>query len=163
GADGRGDIGGGGERWADAADAGAHFVGAAGGGAVHRGVHEQGGHGGRSGVVGFGGAGSAGVVVEVPVSWGRHSDHTGFGAEGAERAELGSWGREVHIRVDERGGHVRADAEARHREGVFDAGGRCVFDIGSWDGGDGTSGERDDQDGGGSGASGDQGDSQVRG
>jgi elongation factor Tu len=35
-----------GGRWSDAADAGAHFVGAPGRRAVHRGVHEQGGHGG---------------------------------------------------------------------------------------------------------------------
>ena len=46
---------------ADAADAGAHLAGAAGGGAVHRGVPEQGGHGGRPGAVGSGGAGGAGA------------------------------------------------------------------------------------------------------
>ena len=46
GADGRGDPGGECGGWADAADARAHFAGAAGGGAVHCGVHEQSGHGG---------------------------------------------------------------------------------------------------------------------
>ncbi len=45
GADGRRDPGGVGGGWPDAADARAHFAGAAGGRAVHRGVHEQGGHG----------------------------------------------------------------------------------------------------------------------
>ena len=44
---------------ADAADAGAHFAGAAGGGSVHHRVHEQSGHGGRQGAVGAGGDGSA--------------------------------------------------------------------------------------------------------
>ena len=44
-----------GGRWADAADARAHSAGAPGGGALHRGVHEQGGHGGRQGAAGAGG------------------------------------------------------------------------------------------------------------
>ena len=48
---------------ADAADAGAHSAGAAGGGAVHRRVHEQGGHGGRQGAAGAGGDGGAGAAV----------------------------------------------------------------------------------------------------
>ena len=71
GADGRGDSGGGGDRRADAADAGAHSAGAAGGRAVHRGVSEQVRRGGRSGVAGAGGAGSARAAEELSVS-GRH-------------------------------------------------------------------------------------------
>ena len=71
GADGRGDPGGVGGGRADAADAGAHFAGASGGGAVHRGVHEQGGHGGRPGASGPGGAGGAGAADVVRVSRGR--------------------------------------------------------------------------------------------
>ena len=59
GADGRGDPGGVGGRRADAADARAHPAGAPGERAVHRGVHEQGGHGGRPGAAGPGGAGGA--------------------------------------------------------------------------------------------------------
>jgi len=43
--DGRSDSGGISCGWPDATDAGAHFVGAPGRRAVHRGVHEQGGHG----------------------------------------------------------------------------------------------------------------------
>src|SRR3989337_2574232 len=60
GPDGRGDPGGGGDRRADAADPRAHLIGAAGGGALHRGLHEQGGRGGRSGAAGPGGTGGAG-------------------------------------------------------------------------------------------------------
>ena len=52
GPDGRGDIGGKRGRWADAADTGARAFGSTGKRALHRGVFEQGGHGGRSGVVG---------------------------------------------------------------------------------------------------------------
>jgi elongation factor Tu len=43
----------------------AHLVGQAGERAVHRGVHEQGGHGGRPGAVGAGGAGGAGAVEQL--------------------------------------------------------------------------------------------------
>ena len=68
GADGRRDPGGGGDRWADAADAGTHFAGAAGGRAVHRGVSEQVRRGGRSGVAGAGGAGSARIAEDLSVS-----------------------------------------------------------------------------------------------
>src|SRR5207247_8804501 len=70
GADGWGDIGGGGDGRSDAADARAHFVGAAGGGALHRGVFEQVRRGGRSGVAGFGGVGSAGSAEELWISGG---------------------------------------------------------------------------------------------
>ena len=38
-------------------------------GALHRGVHEQSGHGGRRGVAGPGGVGVAGVVEQVRISW----------------------------------------------------------------------------------------------
>ena len=65
GPDGRGDSGGGGDRWADAADARAHSAGASGGGAVAGGVPEQGGHGGRRGAAGPGGAGGAGAADVV--------------------------------------------------------------------------------------------------
>src|SRR5207237_429395 len=81
-ADGRGDFGGGGERRADAADAGARVAGAAGERAVSGGVHEQGGHGGRPGDFGLGGARGAGAVEEVPVSGGRDSGDTGAGDRG---------------------------------------------------------------------------------
>src|SRR2546427_6838030 len=53
-----------------------------GGGALHRGVSEQGGQGGRQGVVGPGGAGGAGAVVEVRVSGGQDSGDHGGGDEG---------------------------------------------------------------------------------
>ena len=56
GADGRVDPGGLGGGRSDASDAGAHPAGAPGGGSVHRGVPEQGGHGGRPGAFGPGGA-----------------------------------------------------------------------------------------------------------
>ena len=68
GADGRGDPGGVGGRRPDAADARAHPAGAPGGCAVHRGVHEQGGHGRRQGAAGAGGDGGARAAVEVRVS-----------------------------------------------------------------------------------------------
>src|SRR5580765_8897001 len=71
GADGRGDSGGVGGGRADAADAGAHFVGAPGGGAEDRGGAEQGGRGGQQGASGHGGAGGARAPEVVPVAWGR--------------------------------------------------------------------------------------------
>ena len=74
GADGRGDPGGECGGRADAADAGAHSAGAAGGGALHRRVHEQGGHGRRQGAAGAGGDGGAGAALEVPVSGGQDAD-----------------------------------------------------------------------------------------
>src|SRR5207249_560848 len=82
GADGRGDIGGECGGWADAADAGTHSAGAAGGGALHCGVFEQGGQGGRQGVVGFGGAGGAVVAEQVRVSGGQDTDRVGVGDQG---------------------------------------------------------------------------------
>ncbi len=88
GADGRGDPGGECGGRADAADPGAHPVGQAGERAVHRGVHEQGGHGGRPGAAGAGGAGGAGAVVELRLPGGRHADHQGECAAGAWRARI---------------------------------------------------------------------------
>src|SRR5262249_55594574 len=82
GADGRGDSGGVGGGRADAADAGAHSSGAAGRGAVHRGVPEQDGHGGRPGAFGAGGAGGSGASVVLRVPGGQDSDREGVGAEG---------------------------------------------------------------------------------
>ena len=72
---------------ADAADAGAHSVGASGGGAVHRGLPEQGGHGGRSGDRGDRGDGSSGSVEEVRVPRGRDSDHQGSALQGDGESE----------------------------------------------------------------------------
>src|SRR5690242_20030734 len=80
--DGRSDSGGVGGGRADAADAGAHSAGASGWGAVHRGVPEQDGHGGRPGVARAGGAGGPGASDVVRVSWGCDSDREGIGVEG---------------------------------------------------------------------------------
>ena len=91
GADGRGDSGGVGGGRSDAADARAHSAGPPGGGALHRGVHEQGGHGGRRGAVGAGGAGGARSAVAVQVSGRQDADHHRLGAEGAGGGELASW------------------------------------------------------------------------
>ncbi len=93
GADGRGDPGGECGGRADAADAGAHSAGAAGGGAVHRGVPEQGGHGGRRGVAGAGGDRGAGAAVEVPVSGGRHADRDWHRRRWRWKATRGTWAR----------------------------------------------------------------------
>ena len=146
GADGRGDSGGVGGGRADAADAGAHSAGAAGGGAVHRGVHEQGGHGGRHGAAGAGGAGGAGAAVDVRVSGGQDADRDRLGAEGAggghsadrgaERGEAGGGAGQVH-----------PGAGAADRRAVPDADRGRVLDLGSWHGGDGSSGARDGQGG----------------
>ena len=82
GADGRGDPGGERGGWADAADAGAHSAGAAGGSAVHHRLPEQGGHGRRQGAAGAGRAGGAGAAVQVRVSWGQDADRDWFGEDG---------------------------------------------------------------------------------
>ena len=97
GADGRGDPGGVGGGRADAADAGAHPAGAAGGRAVHRGVHEQGGHGGRPGAAGPGGAGGAGAAEEVRVPGGRDPGDPGIGEAGDGRAGEGRGGEQVDL------------------------------------------------------------------
>ena len=78
--DGRRDSGGVGRRRPDAPDARAHFAGPPGGRSVHRGVHEQGGHGRRQGAAGAGGDGSARAADRVQVSRRRHPDHHRFGA-----------------------------------------------------------------------------------
>ena len=85
GADGRRDPGVFGRGRPDAADARAHPAGAPGRRAVHRGVPEQGGHGGRRRAAGAGGDGSARAAEQVRVPGRRHPDHQGFGAEGAGR------------------------------------------------------------------------------
>jgi len=61
----------------------AHPVGAPGGRAVHRGVHEQSGHGGRQGAVGACGDGGSGASVGVQVSRGQDADRDWIGAEGS--------------------------------------------------------------------------------
>src|SRR5207247_2501458 len=73
GADGRGDLGRLGRRRADAADAGAHFAGAAGERAGDCRVPEQVRPGGRRGAAGPGGAGGAGAADQGRVPGGRHS------------------------------------------------------------------------------------------
>ena len=150
GADGRGDSGGGGHRRADAADAGAHFVGAPGGGAGDGGVHEQGGHGGRPGVAGSGGVGGAGAAVEVRVSGGRHSDHPGQCAQGVGRGHGGAGGAGDH-EVDGGGGQLHSAAGAGVGQAVFDAGGGRVHDQRARDGGHGAGGARQGEGGGGGG------------
>jgi elongation factor Tu len=69
----------------DAADARAHPAGASGGRAVHRGLPEQGGHGGRRRAARAGRDGSPRAAEQVRVPGRRHPDHEGFGAEGAGR------------------------------------------------------------------------------
>src|SRR4030042_1202752 len=46
------------------------------------------------------------------------------------------------LEIDGCGGHVHTGAGARDRQAVFDAGGRCVYDLGTWDSGDGPRGAR---------------------
>ena len=82
-----------GGRRPDAADARAHSAGAPGGGAVHRRVHEQGGHGRRQGAAGAGGDGGARAAVEVRVSGGQDADRDRLGAEGAGRATRARWAK----------------------------------------------------------------------
>src|SRR5205823_5760025 len=147
GADGRGDPRGGGERWADAADAGARVAGAAGERAVPGGVHEQGGHGGRPGDPGPGGAGGAGVAEEVSVSGGRHTGGAGQRAGGDGEAG-GRDGGEVHLGVDGGGGQLHSDAGAGGGQAVPDADRGHLHDHGARDGGDGTGGARDREGGG---------------
>src|SRR4030043_146705 len=47
------------------------------------------------------------------------------------------------MEVDGCGGQLYSGAGARDRQAVFDAGGGCVYDLGSRDGGDGPGGARD--------------------
>src|SRR5213080_989575 len=123
--DGRGDSGGVRGGWADAADAGAHFAGAAGERAGDCGLFEQVRPGGRRGAVGPGGAGGAGAVVEVRVSGGQDSGDHGGGDEGPG-------GRQVADRsvgdpqAAGSGGHLHSDAEAGGGQAVFDAHRGCL-------------------------------------
>ena len=134
GADGRRHRGGGGDGRADAANAGAHSAGAAGGRAVHHRGHEQSGHGGRSGALGPGGAGSAGAVDEVPVSGGRSAGDSGLGAGRVERrAAVG----EGHRRADGGGGQLYSATGAGDRQAVHHADRGHLLDPGTGDGGDG--------------------------
>ena len=80
-------------RWADAADARAHSAGAPGGGALHRGVPEQGRHGGRQGAAGAGGGGGARAALEVRLSRGQDPDRDRLGAEGAGGRHRATWAR----------------------------------------------------------------------
>ena len=103
GADGWRDPGGGGDRRAHAADAGAYSAGAAGGRALHRGGHEQGRHGGRSGAARPGRARSARAAEELSVPGRRSAGDPGLGAGRAERrGEVGKDGR----RADGGGGQA---------------------------------------------------------
>src|SRR5207247_4002124 len=147
GADGRGDPGGVGRGWADAADAGAHLAGAAGERAGDRRVPEQVRPGGRRGAVGPGGAGGAGAPEQVRVSGGRHPGDPGVGLEGDRRGQGvgGEGGRAVGG-----AGQEHSDPEAGDREAVPDAGGGRVFDHGPADGGNGTERAGEGEGGGGS-------------
>src|SRR5262249_47828538 len=94
GAYGRAEIGGGGDRRADAADQRAHTAGETGGSAGDGGVHEQGRRGGRCGVVGPGGAGSERAADELWISRRRHPDREGKRAWSVERrGQVGEDGR----------------------------------------------------------------------
>src|SRR6202034_2970416 len=135
GADGRSDSGGGGNRWTDAADAGAHLARAAGGSAVDCGVFEQVRRGGGSGAAGAGGAGGTGVAEDVSVSRGHDSGDQGIGAEGpGRRREVG----EVDPGADGRGGQAHTLAAAGSGQAVCDADRGYFFDFRARDGGDGT-------------------------
>src|SRR5262245_40196815 len=137
GADGRGDPGGVGGGWADAADAGAHPFGAPGGGAADRGGAEQGGRGGRQGASGPGGAGGAGAVEELPVPRGRDPGGEDLGVEGDAG---GRGGGEGDPEADGGGGPLHSDSGAAGGADVPDADRGRVFDLGAWDGGDGACG-----------------------
>ena len=67
------------------------LAGASGRGAVHRGVFEQDGHGGRPGAFGARGAGGSGVADVVRFPGGQDSDRQGLGVEGrgVGRPEVG--------------------------------------------------------------------------
>src|SRR5881409_1857950 len=137
GADGRGDFGGECGGWADAADAGTHSAGAAGGGALHCGVFEQGGQGGRQGAVGFGGAGGAGAADQVRVSGGQDTDCGGVGDQGVGGGSEPAGGAGDSEAIGG-GGPVHSDAGAGGGEAVFDADRGCVHDQRAGDGGDGA-------------------------
>ena len=137
GADGRRDPRGVGRGRPDAADARAHPAGPAGERALRRRVHEQGGHGRRSGAAGAGRARGSRAAERVQVPGRRHADHQGLGAQGAgvEGSEQ-EYGQEDR-RADGCAGYVHPAAEARDREAVPDAGRGRVLDHGPRHGGDG--------------------------
>src|SRR5207245_62422 len=137
GADGWGGAGGECGGRADAADARAHSVGAPGGGALHRGVSEQGGQGGRQGAVGPGGAGGAGAVGEVRVSGGQDSGDCGGGDEGAGGGHISAGGAGDHEAAG-RGGQLHSDAGAGGGQAVFDADRGRLYNQRAGHGGDGA-------------------------
>src|SRR5207253_5018300 len=151
GADGRSDPRGECRRWADAADAGAHPVGAAGERAGDRRVFEQVRPGGRRGAVGPGGARGAGAAVEVRVPRGRRAGDPGVGAEG-DRGGQGVGGEGG--RAPGSAGQEHSGAEAGGGEAVPDAGRGRVLDHGPGHGGDGADRPGEGGGGGGSGAGG---------
>src|SRR5713226_2513426 len=99
---------------------GACSAGAPGERAVSRRLHEQGGHGGRPGDIGFGGVGGTGVVEEVPVSGGRGTGDSGVGAAG-EREAGGPQGERSDLEADGGGGQLYSDAAAAGGQAVPDA------------------------------------------
>src|SRR2546427_6149336 len=108
-----------------------------GGGALHRGVSEQGGQGGRQGVVGPGGAGGAGAVVEVRVSGGQDSGDHGGGDEGPGGRQIPDRGG-GDPQAAGGGGHLHSDAEAGGGQAVFDAHRGRLHDQRARHGGDGA-------------------------
>ncbi len=143
GADGRRDPGGVGGRRPDAADAGAHPAGPAGGRAVHGGVHEQVRHGRRSGASGPGRAGAARAAVVATTS--RATTFRSSGARRCRALENGDGGQRVgqeDHRADRRGGQLHSAAGARDRQGVPDADRRHLLDLGPRHGGDRPCGAR---------------------
>ncbi len=62
-------------------------------------------------------------------------DHHWLGLKGAGRGQERDWGA-LGGQAGRGDGQVHSGAQARHREAVFDAGGRRVFDLGARHGGD---------------------------
>ena len=119
---------------ADAADPRAHPAGAPGRGAGLGGVHEQGRHGRRPGIVGSGRAGDARADVVLRVSRGRSAGGARLGVVCAGRQEPGA-GPRLDPRTDGGGGHVHSAAGAGQGPAVFDADRGCVHDLGARHGG----------------------------
>src|SRR5262249_35011487 len=142
GPDGRGDSRGGGQRRADAADAGARAAGPPGQRPLPGGVHEQSGHGGRPGDFGSGGAGGAGAVEEVPVSGGRGAGGAGVGVAG-EREPDGAEGGRADLEADGGGGQLDSAAAAAGGQAGSAAARGHFLDHGEGDGGDGARGAGD--------------------
>src|SRR5207237_250669 len=101
------DIGGGGDRRADAADPRAHLVGAPGGGAGDGGLYEQGGCGGRPGTLRPRGVGGQGAFVGLRVPRRRHPRGEGVGSGGLERGGGGGGGRQRGTLASWRGAQGR--------------------------------------------------------